>query len=594
MVSKSKIVVYIYLVIFCIGFIGVKDAEAANYDVKGFNETVIEGIKNQKKEIVVSQYNIASADINDLYYDLYYANPYLFVAKFTSYSMNSTSNVVTRLFFEYNYVPTAIDGFYDKFDAEVKKILSGIKSDMTDVQKALYVHDYFVSNYSYDYKVFLDYLSGKKNSIPEEHYTAMGVLVNKTGVCQGYALAYNYILNKIGIQAEMVTSSSMRHAWSLIKIGGKYYHVDVSWDDPAYDTAGNVSHKYFLLSDKAIGGTAEGRTRHYGYKASNAATSTAYDNYFWKNVNTSLVNYGNNWYFINSSGNICKFNFSTKKITSLKAIPDKKWTVIGKNAYYSGCFARMILYKNKLYFNTKNKIYYYNPTTNKYSVVRTANTSKGWIYGMAVRDNVFVYHIKKSPSVEGDLYSFSTNKVFVKAADICASEVIVESRKITSCNISIGSATYTGKGVGPSIVVKYGNKTLRKGTDYSLSYKNNIGIGYGTVTIVGKGNYVGSVSKNFKIIPSKVSGLKVAAVSKNAVKIAWNKVAKAKYYEVYRYNSSTKKYVKIGQTTTNSFVNKGLKSKTSYYYKVVPCAAVNKTTVFKGPASSALKCTTKK
>ena len=77
MVSKSKIVVYIYLVIFCIGFIGVKDAEAANYDVKGFNETVIEGIKNQKKEIVVSQYNIASADINDLYYDLYYANPYL-------------------------------------------------------------------------------------------------------------------------------------------------------------------------------------------------------------------------------------------------------------------------------------------------------------------------------------------------------------------------------------------------------------------------------------------------------------------------------------------------------------------------------------
>ena len=165
MVSKSKIVVYIYLVIFCIGFIGVKDAEAANYDVKGFNETVIEGIKNQKKEIVVSQYNIASADINDLYYDLYYANPYLFVAKFTSYSMNSTSNVVTRLFFEYNYVPTAIDGFYDKFDAEVKKILSGIKSDMTDVQKALYVHDYFVSNYSYDYKVFLDYLSGNSHSV---------------------------------------------------------------------------------------------------------------------------------------------------------------------------------------------------------------------------------------------------------------------------------------------------------------------------------------------------------------------------------------------------------------------------------------------
>lgn len=593
MVSKRKIVVYIYLVLFCSIFIGVKDAQAA-YNVKGFNETVEAGIKAQKKEIVVSQYNIKSADINELYYDLYYANPYLFVAKFTSYSMNPSSNIVTRLFFEYNYVPTAIDGFYDKFDAEVKKILSGIKSNMTDVQKALYVHDYFVSNYSYDYNSYLKYMAGKTNSVPDEHYTAIGVLVNKTGVCQGYALAYNYIMNKLGIESEMVTSSSMRHAWNLIKIGGKYYHVDVSWDDPTYDTAGNVSHKYFLLSDKAIGSTAEGRTKHYGYKASHAASSTTYDNYFWKNVNTNIVYYGGNWYYINSAGNICKFNFSTKKCTTLKAIPDKKWTVIGKSAYYSGCFARLIVYNNKLYFNTKNKIYYYNPSNNKYAAVRTANTSKGWVYGIAVRDKIFVYHIKKSPSAEGDLYAFSTNKVLVKAADICSAEIIVESRKLSACKISVGSATYTGKGVGPAVIVKYGNRTLKKGTDYALSYKNNVNVGYGTVIITGKGNYVGSVSKKFRINPSKVTGLKVAAVTKNAVKISWTKVKTASYYDVYRYNPSTKKYVKIGTTKYNYYVNKNLKAKTTYYYKVVPCATVNKTIKFTGASSSALKCITKK
>ena len=82
-----------------------------------------------------------------------------------------------------------------EFDAEVKKIMSGIKSNMTDVQKALYVHDYMVTNYSYDYNAYLNYMRGNKLAVPDEHYTAMGVMVNKTGVCQGYALAYSYLIN---------------------------------------------------------------------------------------------------------------------------------------------------------------------------------------------------------------------------------------------------------------------------------------------------------------------------------------------------------------------------------------------------------------
>ena len=129
MVSKRKIVVYIYLVLFFVVILGVKDAEAA-YNVEGFNKTVTEGIKAQKKEIVVANYKIASSDISDLYFDLYYSDPYLFVANFTSYSLNSSTNIVTRMYFTYDYVPSAIEGFYDKFNAEVKTIMSGIKSNM--------------------------------------------------------------------------------------------------------------------------------------------------------------------------------------------------------------------------------------------------------------------------------------------------------------------------------------------------------------------------------------------------------------------------------------------------------------------------------
>ena len=60
-----------------------------------------------------------------------------------------------------------------------------------------------------------------------------------------------------------------------------------------------------------------------------------------------------------------------------------------------------------------------------------------------------------------------------------------------------------------------------------------------------------------------------------------------------KYNSSTKKYVKIGTTKNNNYLNKNLKSKSTYYYKDVPCASINKTIKFSGVSSSALKCTTK-
>ena len=66
----------------------------------------------------------------------------------------------------------------------------------------------------------------------------------------------------------------------------------------------------------------------------------------------------------------------------------------------------------------------------------------------------------------------------------------------------IGNRAYTGKAVGQNPTVKVGGRTLKKGTDYALSYKNNVKAGKATVTITGKGNYTGSISRTFQILPS--------------------------------------------------------------------------------------------
>lgn len=89
--------------------------------------------------------------------------------------------------------------------------------------------------------------------------------------------------------------------------------------------------------------------------------------------------------------------------------------------------------------------------------------------------------------------------------------------KINTINLSkftvtgITNKTYTGKTLTQSIVVKNGKTTLKKGTDYNISYKNNKNIGTATVTITGKGKYTGKITKTFKI---KAPKIKTPTISK--------------------------------------------------------------------------------
>jgi uncharacterized protein YjdB len=72
--------------------------------------------------------------------------------------------------------------------------------------------------------------------------------------------------------------------------------------------------------------------------------------------------------------------------------------------------------------------------------------------------------------------------------------------KIGKCTIdSISTQYYTGKAIKPEPQVKYNSQILVKGTDYTLSYKNNVKPGTATVTIKGKGNFSGSKTIKFKI-----------------------------------------------------------------------------------------------
>lgn len=141
-----------------------------------------------------------------------------------------------------------------------------ISPGMSDYDIAKTLHDYLVLHCQYDMRLY-------SGNMPGDSYTASGALLEQTAVCAGYAKAYEVLMKAADIPCEYVTGMTSRglHAWNIVQIGGAWYHVDTTWDDPIPDRPGRVRYDYFLLSDNAI------RKDHTSWKASYACTSTKYD-----------------------------------------------------------------------------------------------------------------------------------------------------------------------------------------------------------------------------------------------------------------------------------------------------------------------------
>ena len=239
-------------------------------DIEGATAVIINGLRNMVKQINLGAYNISTTDAIKLaseLADIDNGDPYYVFSIWATKDEDQS----TILEIDYQYTPEEA-AEKRKQDAEEQAavdsaIASCVTDGMSDYEIAKALHDYLVLNNEYDMR----YYSG---NIPTISYTAYGALVNRTSVCAGYALAYQHLMEDAGIPCEYVTGMTTNgyHAWNIIHIGGEWYHVDATWDDPTPDREGYVRYKYFLKSDRAMS------RDHISWEASHACTSTKYDN----------------------------------------------------------------------------------------------------------------------------------------------------------------------------------------------------------------------------------------------------------------------------------------------------------------------------
>jgi transglutaminase/protease-like cytokinesis protein 3 len=138
-----------------------------------------------------------------------------------------------------------IDARRKTFNQVVFDIVSSINPNASEYEKELAIHDYITQTTKYDRKAEANPFA---NGVMDSAYDAYGVIVEKRGVCNGYADAFQYLCYMVGINSNVVFGNA--HVWNTVQIEGEWYQVDVTWDDPIKSdgSSGDGNHNYFNLT----------------------------------------------------------------------------------------------------------------------------------------------------------------------------------------------------------------------------------------------------------------------------------------------------------------------------------------------------------
>ncbi len=221
------------------------DSDRAVYDL------ILNGLENQERFVFIEAKRMAliKHSINELVSFVKLDNAELFYVKFEEYYIrNERFKKGMTLTFNYFYTPSEVKKYRQKIAERVNDILKSVTSPMHSLyERELALNDYLSKNVRYD----------ESKKIPKESYSPIGALFIGVAVCEGYAEAFKLLCDAAEIRCLIVQGSSAKdgktenHAWNIVSLDEKCYHVDVTWNSNK-GLKFQPSRDYFNLRDSVI------------------------------------------------------------------------------------------------------------------------------------------------------------------------------------------------------------------------------------------------------------------------------------------------------------------------------------------------------
>ena len=396
---------------------------ASTYDATALEKLIVEGIKAWQTSIDVSELGLTRDDIdNGAVRSIINSHPE-FISLSGGYTYWTSGSSITKIAFTYL---TNAKEEQQELDAALQEVKSKIDtSGMSDEEIVLAYHEYLTSTVAYAYE---DYFNG---TIAANHgYDMYGALVKHSCVCQGYAETMFYLLREAGLSCAIASSENINHAWNIVKIHGKWYHIDATWDDPVWDMPGRSYHDYFLVSfDTMNKNTLINHTKdrtdmvvsaQWGDTYTTAVDTTYESGKFWNGIEKAIFYKDGYWYSISegsskTSFNINKYQYSTN-INKVLYSGTAKWAT-PSGGYYPGVYSSIYLRGDNLYFTTPDSLNKIDITstnvipTELINIRTQYNSSTGNnLYAFGEQYGKLVYFITDSPNIKKTKDSSNSSK----------------------------------------------------------------------------------------------------------------------------------------------------------------------------------------
>lgn len=212
--------------------------------------TGLTNLENQIKTVPVSNPDklmekVWSALISD--------NPHLYYVDQSqiAYQYSVTEMVITPAYY---FPKTQIQSYNQQIQDRVNKIVTAIvnKHGKNELKKETSLYDYFARHFTYNNAA----LNTTDKYILCRAHSILGVFLDGTAVCEGFAKAFKFMMNAMDMKCIVVGGKSdfddaIGHAWNIVKINGKSYHVDPTWA-LCISEKDHTRFDYLNLSDRQI------------------------------------------------------------------------------------------------------------------------------------------------------------------------------------------------------------------------------------------------------------------------------------------------------------------------------------------------------